>query len=57
MRNSQSLRVGNEAVGVTELSKPEVQLVRVPWHVLPYCDDFLFTEKRRSHTIRRIEDF
>ena len=35
-------------MGVAELSKPEVQLVRVPWHVLPYCDDFLLTVKGDS---------
>ena len=55
MRNSQSLRVGNTAVGVAELSKPEVQLVRVPWHVLPYCDDFLLTVKGDSPA-RRLEN-
>lgn len=47
-RGSRALRVGHRAAGVTELSRAEMQLTRVPWHVLPYCDDFLLTVKGDS---------
>ena len=41
----QSLRVGDRTTAVTELTEEEILPTRVPWHVLPYCDDYLLTVK------------
>jgi len=48
LRSFQGLRVGDRSMAMAELSEEAVLPSRVPWHVLPYCDDYLLTVKGES---------
>ena len=47
-KGGHALRVKNREVNVMELPSATVRSTAVPWHVLPYCDDYLGTV--RGHT-------
>ena len=47
-RGGHALRRGKREVAVKELDWAAVRSARVPWHTLPYCDDYLLTVRGRN---------
>ena len=51
-KGGHALRVKNREVNVMELPPATVRSTAVPWHVLPYCDDYLGTVRGRTRRTR-----